>query len=157
MAAAFSGFDHIDARVASLALVEAFYDKLMAALGLTDKRYVMVRGDEWDYGDGSTPYNAVEYLEAPVVGKVAHFIGIIEEPATQLTMTRIAFRVGSIADVERYARELPSYGALHVELSADMRAYPAVFFEDPGGTKLELCARPATYPQERNILDMPKR
>jgi catechol 2,3-dioxygenase-like lactoylglutathione lyase family enzyme len=55
-------------------------------------------------------------------------------------LTRIAFRVGSAAEVEAWAADLPAHGALNVERSEDMAGYPAVFFEDPAGTKLEICA-----------------
>jgi hypothetical protein len=36
---------------------------------------------------------------------------------------------------------LEDAGACNIEPSAEMSAYPAVFFEDPAGTKLELVAR----------------
>jgi hypothetical protein len=36
---------------------------------------------------------------------------------------------------------LRELGAREIEFSEDMDTYPALFFEDPGGTKLELCAR----------------
>ena len=32
-------------------------------------------------------------------------------------------------------------GAVNIELSETMETYPAVFFEDPAGTKLELIGR----------------
>ena len=38
-------------------------------------------------------------------------------------------------------RELASIGAVRIEPSADMESYPALFFEDNAGSRLELCAR----------------
>ena len=47
-----------------------------------------------------------------------------------------------IEPMQRWRRR--ELGAVNVELSADMDAYPAVFFEDPAGTLLEIVARKPT-------------
>ena len=56
------------------------------------------------------------------------------------TLTRIAIRVLTAGELDRWFDALSSIGARNVERSASAD-YPAIFFEDPGGTKLELCAR----------------
>jgi catechol 2,3-dioxygenase-like lactoylglutathione lyase family enzyme len=136
----FAGFDHIDVRVRSLSAVEPFYDKLMPLLGLPRKSFASVAGDEWTDLDGPGAHNAVEYFEPLVAGASAHFIGFIEDPAHRPSPTRIAFRAGAPFDAVTWAERLRALGACAVEPSGDP-AYPAVFFEDPAGTKLEICAR----------------
>ena len=136
---AFLGFDHIDTRVRSLAAVEEFYDRLMPKLGLTRKRFAHVdaQGDWHDVSE-ERPYNTVEYAEESA-DSPARFIGFIEDPNMQPVATRIAFRVqrGSLAEWETTLR---SIGAQRIELSADPETYPAIFFEDASGTRLELHA-----------------
>jgi len=134
----FLGFDHIDCRVRSLALVEAFYDDLMPLLGLTEKRYAYVDPTgEWHREFDN--YNAVEYYEPEHPTKPRRFMGLIESPLHRNNDTRIAFRVTReqltllVAVIERI-------GARNIEESDDVD-YPAVFFEDPTGTKLEFIGR----------------
>lgn len=142
MSDAFHGFDHIDVRVASLPAVESFYDLLLAELGLPRKRRSHVdEGGEWREASDERPYNVAEYYERPNPGVVARFIGIIEDKEMRPTKTRIAFRLGSRSDLDRMHGRLHELGAKRIELSEDMENYPAVFFEDPAGTNLELCAR----------------
>ena len=137
----FHGFDHVDTRVRSLRAVEAFYDRLMPELGLTRKRLAYVDpAGEWDEPSETKPYNAVEYYEPEVSGGVCCFIGFIEDPAMVPTLTRIAFRVASAQDLDRWHEVLRSIGAANIEPSASAE-YPAIFFEDPAGTKLEVVAR----------------
>jgi catechol 2,3-dioxygenase-like lactoylglutathione lyase family enzyme len=137
----FEGFDHIDCRVKSLAAVESFYDALMPELGLPRKRFAFVDSDgEWHEVSSNRRYNAVEYYEQPATGRTLFFIGFIERPDHQPTFTRIAFRVDRerLPELERLLAEI---GARSIERSEDPEAYPAIFFEDPGGTKLELVSR----------------
>lgn len=141
----FHGFDHIDTRVSSLAAVESFYDRLMPALGLPQKRHAYVdENGDWHEPDDSRPYNAVEYYEPAVSGGVVCFIGIIEDCSMTPTRTRIAFRVSSAADLPRWHEVLTSIGAQNIEWSASLVQYPAIFFEDAVGTKLEVVARRPT-------------
>lgn len=137
----FEGFDHIDCRVRSLAAVESFYDALMPELGLPQKRfsYVDERG-EWHEISTEHPYNTVEYFERPQPGRTPFFFGLIERREHQPGLTRVAFRVERARMME-LAAVLEQMGARNVEHSEDIEAYPAVFFEDPAGTKLELVAR----------------
>jgi catechol 2,3-dioxygenase-like lactoylglutathione lyase family enzyme len=142
MSNSFLGFDHIDLRVSSLSAVEGFYDALLPKLGLTRKRFAHVdAGGEWHEPSDDKPYNAAEYYEEPKPGTAAFFIGVIEDPTTRATATRVAFRVASRAELDGWTRELGPIGAIRVEPSAEMETYPALFFEDPAGTRLELCAR----------------
>jgi catechol 2,3-dioxygenase-like lactoylglutathione lyase family enzyme len=137
----FFGFDHIDTRVRSIAVVEPFYDRLMPELGLPEKLYSHVdAAGEWHEPTPDRPYNTVEYCETPSPGVVRHFIGFIQDTTMTPVQTRIAFRADSRDDLERWHRFLSAIGALRIERStAD--DYPAIFFEDPAGTKLEIVAR----------------
>jgi RimJ/RimL family protein N-acetyltransferase len=138
----FLGFDHIDARVRSVKAVEAFYDRLMPELGLPKKRHAHVdeRG-EWHEASDERPYNTIEYYEAPQPGETLFFIGFSEDTSMQPTLTRIAFRIATAGDLPRWRSVLAEIGAVHIEDSASQE-YPAIFFEDAAGTKLEICARP---------------
>lgn len=142
MVSAFHGFDHIDVRVRSLPAVESFYDAFLADIGLPRKRRSHVDADgAWRDATDVRPYNVAEYYEEPAPGRVAFFIGIIEDSAMQPTKTRIAFRLPSRAALDRMGARLAELGARDIEPSEDMATYPAIFFEDAVGTKLELCAR----------------
>jgi hypothetical protein len=136
---AFLGFDHIDLRVPVLGVVESFYDAFFARLGLTRKEYSWVEfgGASWT---DATPerYNTVEYYEEGVEGRIPHFIGIIEEPSAQPARGRIAFAVDADS-LEEWERVLPQIGAREIERGEP--SYLAVFFTDPLGTRLEVCAR----------------
>jgi catechol 2,3-dioxygenase-like lactoylglutathione lyase family enzyme len=136
----FAGFDHIDARVRSLAAVEAFYDALLPELGLPRKTRSFVDAEgEWHSTAAGEAYNVAEYYEAEGDG-APRFLGIIEDAAMTPVLTRIAFRAPR-GELAAWAGRLQALGARNVETSEDMEAYPAVFFEDAVGTKLEICAR----------------
>ncbi|HEY4441061.1 MAG TPA: hypothetical protein VGN14_11450 [Candidatus Elarobacter sp.] len=136
---AFRGFDHIDLRVPVLGVVESFYDALLPRLGLTRKSYSWVEfgGSSWN---DATPerYNTVEYHEDGVTGRPPHFLGIIEEPGAQPARGRIAFAV-ELETLDEWERWLPTIGAREIERGD--AEYPALFFTDPLGTRLEVCAR----------------
>ncbi len=139
----FLGYDHVDARVPSIASVEPFYDRLMPELNLPEKHYAFVdAGGEWHDPAEGRPYNAVEYHEAAAGSeeRVPFFMGFIEDPAMLPTSTRIAFRIPCEADLIHWHAMLLAIGARAVEWS-EGEEYPAIFFEDPCGTKLEVCAR----------------
>lgn len=136
---AFGGFDHIDLRVPVLGVVEAFYDAFLPRLGLTRKKYSWVEfgGSSWHNG---TPerYNTVEYYEEHVEGRLPQFIGIIEEASAQPARGRIAFAVDG-ETLDEWEQFLLTIGAREIERGEP--TYPAVFFTDPLGTRLEVCAR----------------
>ncbi len=136
----FLGLDHIDVRVRSLPQVQAFYERLMPALGLPKKRFAYVdeRG-EWENDVQGDRYNAVEFVQDAKTAPL--FMGFIEDRDMQPTDTRIAFRIGSPDELSGWHDFLVSIGAVNVELSSDPEEYPAVFFEDACGTKLEVVAR----------------
>jgi catechol 2,3-dioxygenase-like lactoylglutathione lyase family enzyme len=139
--ARFEGFDHIDCRVKSLAAVEPFYDALMPELGLPRKRFSFVDEDgEWHEVSSNRRYNTVEYYEQAAPGRTPFFIGFIERPDHQTGFTRIAFRVERerLTELELLLTQI---GARNIERSEDPEAYPAIFFEDPNGTKLEVVSR----------------
>ncbi|HEY0383214.1 MAG TPA: VOC family protein [Candidatus Elarobacter sp.] len=137
----FLGIDHIDLRVPALGAVEAFYDKLFARLGLTKKKYSVVAfgGESWNDGTAEN-YNAVEWYEEHVHGRRVAFFGVIEESGSVPAHGRIAFAVEK-ESLDEWARVLREMGAREIERCED-DAYPAVFFTDPLGTRLEVCARP---------------
>jgi catechol 2,3-dioxygenase-like lactoylglutathione lyase family enzyme len=138
----FGGFDHVDVRVKSIAAVEAFYDTLMPALGLPRKRraFVDAQGD-WHSMSPDQTTNVIEYYEPEGITRPAHFLGFIEDPHMQPSQSRIAFRLPPGADWRAFLDLLPAIGARNIEVSADLQHYPALFFEDPAGTRLELCWR----------------
>lgn len=125
----------------SLAAVESFYDALMPQLGLPQKRFSYVDdGGEWHEISSEHGYNTVEYFERAQPGQTPFFFGLIERADHEPGLTRIGFRVGFDRMLELEGL-LGPMGARNVERSEDLDAYPAVFFEDPQGTKLELVAR----------------
>ena len=125
----------------SLKAVEAFYDQLMPELGLPRKRLSHVdQLGEWHSPSDERPYNTVEYFEEANAREVANFIGFVEDTKMVPTLTRIAFRVQAPLDARHWQSFLGSIGAANIEPSAS-DDYPAIFFEDPSGTKLEICAR----------------
>ncbi len=135
------GIDHVDTRVRSIKAVEPFYDELMQVLGLPRKRYAHVdAAGDWHEAADDRPYNALEYYEPAAEGVVSRFVGFIEDASMQPTLTRIAFRVPAPLDTAWWTSLLRRIGAVRIEPSASAD-YPAIFFEDPSGTKLEVCAR----------------
>lgn len=136
----FLGIDHVDLRVPVLGVVETFYDGLFARLGLTRKTYAQVEFGGASWKDGSPDaYNAVEYHEEGVSGRPPRFFGVIEEVSAQPSRGRIAFAVAG-ETLDDWEHALPALGAREIERSDD-DGYPAVFFTDPLGTRLEVCAR----------------
>jgi len=139
---AFFGYDHVDCRVRSLAAVEPFYDELMPEIGLPEKQFSYVdQSGEWL--DASDTYNAVSYYEAPRDdGKRRRFFDLVESPLHRNNETRIAFRVERTR-LPELAALLQRIGAESLDTSEMDSGYPAIFFEDPSGTKLELLGREA--------------
>jgi catechol 2,3-dioxygenase-like lactoylglutathione lyase family enzyme len=135
------GIDHIDLRVPALGAVERFYDELFARLGLTKKKYSVVETAGASWRDGTPEnYNAVEWYEENVHGRPALFFGVIEENGAQPAHGRIAFAVTKDS-LDEWERELPRIGARDIERERS-DSYPAIFFTDPLGTRLEVVARP---------------
>jgi catechol 2,3-dioxygenase-like lactoylglutathione lyase family enzyme len=133
------GLDHVDMRVPALGAVERFYDAFAERLGLATKRYAKVEFGGASWQDSSPEdYNAVEYYAEPVPGRARLFFGVIEEPGSQPSRSRIAFAVPE-AELDEWERLLPGIGAREIERGDP--DYPAVFFTDPLGTRLEVCAR----------------
>ncbi|MBV9403236.1 MAG: hypothetical protein JO018_05860 [Candidatus Eremiobacteraeota bacterium] len=136
------GFDHVDTRVRSVKSVEGFYDRLMPALGMTEKTYSLIDAEgNWVKAD-ATRYNIIEYYEPEQAGRVGCFMGFIEDAQMQPVGTRIAFRIAP-GQLDEWRKRLQEFGARNIELSESPQEYPAIFFEDPAGTKLELLGRKA--------------
>jgi catechol 2,3-dioxygenase-like lactoylglutathione lyase family enzyme len=137
---AYLGIDHVDLRVPALGAVEAFYDALFRRLGLTRKKYSLVETGGASWRDATEEnYNAVEWYEENVQGRAPLFFGVIEEVGAQPARGRIAFAV-TRDTLDEWERVLPAIGAREVERNPE-EWYPAVFFTDPLGTRLEVCAR----------------
>jgi catechol 2,3-dioxygenase-like lactoylglutathione lyase family enzyme len=135
------GLDHADVRVPSLAAVERFYDALLPALGLSRKGEAHVgRDGEWTGVDAEHPRNAIEYHTPVVASSRGWFVGFIEAEGMTPSGTRIAFALEREADLPAVEPLVRAAGARIVEWSTDP-GYPALFFEDPVGTRLEICAR----------------
>ena len=134
----FLGYDHIDCRVRSLDAVESFYDELLPVLGLTEKRYAYI-DLEGEWHQEFDNYNVVEYYEPEHPTKPRRFMGLIESPLHRNNDTRIAFRV-TLEQLSELLPMLEKLGAQNVEESGEPD-YPAIFFEDPAGTKLEFIGR----------------
>lgn len=120
-------FDHIDMRVRSLAKTRPFYERLLPALGFTRK----VEVDGW------------LQFEAAGSGGATEFFGVMESPQHVPNECRIAFWAESTGEVDRLAEVVVQAGACHVEGPGydEGPGYYAVFFEDPGGNRLEICHR----------------
>ncbi len=135
------GVDHVDIRVPDLAAVEPFYDALFPPLGLSRKTEAHVGTDgEWYDVDASRPRNTVEFHTPLVPGTRGWFVGFIEAPGMTPTATRIAFAIDDETRLSEIADLVGAAGGRVVEYSIDA-GYPALFFEDPAGTRLEVCAR----------------
>ncbi|HEY1428911.1 MAG TPA: VOC family protein [Candidatus Tumulicola sp.] len=133
--------DHADVRVASIAVIEPFYDAVLMPLGLSRKQRAHVAEDgEWHDVDVAHPPNAVEYHTPVTPGEAGWFIGFIEDSSNVAGATRLAFSLDSEDDLAAVEPLVRAAGGRIVEWSADS-GYPALFFEDPLGTRLEICAR----------------
>jgi catechol 2,3-dioxygenase-like lactoylglutathione lyase family enzyme len=135
------GLDHADIRVPSIAAIEAFYDAVLPALGLSRKTESHVDSEgEWWPVDPARPRNVIEYHTPIEAGAPGWFVGFIEDPGMIATATRIAFAADGEAGLQALETLVRGAGGRVVEWSSDEN-YPALFFEDPGGTRLEICAR----------------
>jgi len=144
------GLDHADIRVRSIVAVEAFYDAVLPPLGLSRKTESHVDADgEWSDVDATHPRTAIEYHTPVEPGSAGWFVGFIEDAAAVATATRIAFAADGEAGLPELEALVRRSGGRVVEWSSD-QTYPALFFEDPAGTRLEVCARrPRAYALNR--------
>ena len=134
------GLDHVDFRVRSIAEVEAFYDALLPRLGLSRKTESHVGADgEWYDVELGRPRNAIEYHTPIETGLRGWFVGFIED-GLEASATRVAFALDSESSLVPLEAFLRAAGARRVEWSIEA-FYPALFFEDPVGTRLEVSAR----------------
>jgi catechol 2,3-dioxygenase-like lactoylglutathione lyase family enzyme len=135
------GLDHADIRVPSLVAVERFYDALLPALGLPRKTEASVAVDgEWYGVDADHPRNAIEYHTPVESGSPGWFVSFVEDRGTTRNPTRIAFALDDEAYLDAIEAVVREAGARVVERSRD-GAYPSLYFDDPVGTRLEICAR----------------
>ena len=136
-----TALDHVDIRVTSILAVERFYDALLPALGLVRKSESHVGSDgEWYAVDPSHPRNSISYSTPREPGSPGWFVDFVEDPEMTPTSTRIAFALDDEANLPQIETLVRNAGARVVEWSIE-EDYPALFFEDPAGTRLEVCAR----------------
>jgi catechol 2,3-dioxygenase-like lactoylglutathione lyase family enzyme len=125
-----SGFGHVDLRVADLESALPFYDSLMPGLGFTERYH----GAEWKvWARVEPPLPATEY------------VGVTESRAHVPNDNRVAFWVGSAAEVDRLAAVVREAGAAAVAGPQEMPygpGYYAVYFDDPSGNRFEIYHRP---------------
>jgi catechol 2,3-dioxygenase-like lactoylglutathione lyase family enzyme len=124
-----SPFGHMDVRVADLAVAQPFYEALLPALGFTARYH----GETWKVWATAEPLPDTAYF------------GITESVGHVANENRIAFRVGSRADVERVTAVARDAGALELTGPKEMPygpGYYAGFFADPSGNRLEIYIRP---------------
>ena len=122
-------FGHVDLRVADLTVALGFYEELLPALGFTERYH----GEEWKVWATTDPLPATAYF------------GITEEPTHVGNSNRIAFWVGSSAEVERIAEVARRAGAVDLSGPKPMPygpGYYAAYFDDPSGNRLEVYVRP---------------
>ena len=122
-------FGHIDLRVADIEAAQAFYEALLPELGFT----VRYHGDVWKAWATTDPLPSTAYF------------GITEEAGHAANSNRIAFWVGSRAEVERLAEVVRQAGAAELSGPKEMPygpGYYAIFFADPSGNRLEIYHRP---------------
>ena len=135
------GLDHADIRVRSIAEVEAFYDAVLPELGLSRKTIAYVGSDgEWHDVDALHPRNAIEYNTPVEPGALGWFVGFIEDAKSAATHSRLAFALDRESELPQVEALVRDAGGRSIEWSID-DGYPALFFEDPVGTRLEICAR----------------
>lgn len=122
-------YDHIDLRVRNRASAQAFFGKLLPALGFARD----VSGEEWGAFDSGAE------------GKPTEFFGFTEDPNQRPNETRIAFWAQTREEVDRVAAIAREAGARNMEgpqiCPEYSPGYYAVFFEDPDGNKFEVCSR----------------
>ncbi|HXM07459.1 MAG TPA: hypothetical protein VN936_08340, partial [Candidatus Acidoferrum sp.] len=68
------------------------------------------------------------------------FIGFVEDASNVANATRLAFALDDEAALAAVETLVRAASGRIVEWSSDAD-YPALFFEDPLGTRLEICAR----------------
>lgn len=122
-------FNHVDLRVADEAEALRFYEALLPRLGFKGTRH----GDGWRVFAAEGPFPSAAYF------------GFTEQKDHRPNANRVAFWVGSAAEVDQLAEVAKSAGARNVSGPKPMPEYSstyyAVFFEDPSGNKLEICFR----------------
>jgi catechol 2,3-dioxygenase-like lactoylglutathione lyase family enzyme len=122
-------FGHIDLRVSDLTAALGFYDRLLPALGFTERYH----GEEWKVWATTEPLPSTAYF------------AITEERGHVGNGNRIALWVSSDAEVDRVTEIARSGGATDVSGPKPMPyspGYYASFFADPSGNLLEVYVRP---------------
>jgi catechol 2,3-dioxygenase-like lactoylglutathione lyase family enzyme len=121
-------YSHVDLRVRNRARAKAFYDAIMAPLGMTSE-------------EGQLFVTYTINPQAPEAEQ--EWFGFTEEPDMVAGSTRLAFNAESRQIVNHVAEAARAAGARNVDGPAVETDYSpnyyAVFFEDPDGNELEVC------------------
>ena len=122
-------FGHVDVRVADMAVALPFYEAFLPAVGFT----VTSHGPVWQCFDAASELPREVYF------------ALTEDHEHRPNMNRIAFWADSREDVDRAAAAARAGGARVTSGPQDYPEYGpgyyAVFFEDPGGNRLEVMHR----------------
>jgi predicted lactoylglutathione lyase len=119
-------YDHIDLRVASLAIARSFYEVLLPALGFT-RNDSNEKWFEYEYEDGEN---------------ITDYFAITESRHHVPNENRIAFWADSMEEVDRLSKIVVMAGGRNVEGPGfEGEHHYAVFFEDPCGNRFEICHR----------------
>jgi catechol 2,3-dioxygenase-like lactoylglutathione lyase family enzyme len=118
-------YSHVDIRVSDREAATAFYDELLAPLGL--RRGETKPEHEW------VSYSRHDGTE--------QWFAFTQTARVHPGDSRIAFAAPAREVVDQIAELLPGIGARKIEGPEEAYGpdYYAVFFEDPDGNKLEVC------------------
>jgi len=129
------GIEHIDLTVRDVARSEAWYDKVLPALGF---RRI----------DDDAPRWASAHLTI-AIRPCSQSQASVEHDRYRAGLHHLAFKARSRADVDELYRFLASEGLTILDAPAEYpqygEKYYAVFFADPDGMKLELAHFPWGY------------
>jgi catechol 2,3-dioxygenase-like lactoylglutathione lyase family enzyme len=126
--------DHVSIGVSNMARAKAFYDAVLAHVGLTAVMPVEIGGQLVGVGYGHTPLKPSFWIQFPING----------QPATMGNGVHIAFTAPSRAAVDAFFLTALEHGGiedgrpgLRSEYHPD---YYGAFVRDPDGNKIEACA-----------------
>ncbi|KAF0176692.1 MAG: glyoxalase/bleomycin resistance protein/dioxygenase [Alphaproteobacteria bacterium] len=125
--------DHVSVGVADMQRSKAFYDAVLARLGIGPVMPVEMGGQLVGVGYGDTPAKPDFWIQFPVNG----------QPATQGNGVHVAFHADTRAKVDAFHAAAMKLGGLD-EGAPGLRphyhpSYYGAFVRDPDGNKIEAC------------------